>query len=116
MEGKSMIVHEKNSVPYRVLHEFIDKNKLNITISLELSSNRAIKRAVESNLGIALISRKVAEEEIQTGKLVAFPLPDRTMSRKFYTVRHKDKYISAILQRLMDRVDQWAHDYAGRLS
>jgi DNA-binding transcriptional LysR family regulator len=85
---------------------------LNIKIPLEISSNRAIKRAVEEGIGIALISRKVAREEIQAGRLMAIPLSDPSMTRKFYMIHHKDKYLSESLQSFIDQVFNWATAYA----
>ena len=116
LEGNPMIVHEKESTPHRVFHAFIEKNNLSVTSSLELSSNRAIKLAVESGLGIALISRKVADEEIQNGQLAAIPIPDRSIKRKFYLIHHKEKFISETLQDFIDQVDRWANEYAGKIS
>ncbi len=37
------------------------------------------------------------------------------MTRKFYIVYHMDKHISAVLQRLIDRVDEWSAKYQGNL-
>ena len=110
-----MIVHEKKSTPHQVFHAFIEKNGIAVTSSLELSSNRAIKLAVESGLGIALISRKVADK-IQTGRLTAIPLPDLSIKRKFYLVHHKEKFISDTLQDFIDQVDRWAGEYARQIS
>jgi len=111
LEGENVIVHEKGSTPYRMLNEYMRQNELTLTMPLELSSNRAIKKAVENELGVALISRKVADAEIRTGRLVAVSLPKREMKRKFYLVRHRDKYISETLQQMIDRVDDWAAAY-----
>jgi len=115
LEGNPMIVHEKKSTPHRVLHEFIEKNKIAVTSSLELSSNRAIKLAVENGLGIALINRKVADEEIQSGRLTAIPVPDLSIKRKFYLVHHKEKFISDMLQSFIDQVDHWANEYSRQI-
>jgi DNA-binding transcriptional LysR family regulator len=115
LEGNPMIVHEKKSTPHQVFHEFMEKNNIAVTSSLELSSNRAIKLAVESGLGIALISRKVAEEEIQTGKLAAIPLPDLSIKRKFYLVHHQEKFISDTLRGFIDQVDRWAGEYSRQI-
>ena len=82
---------------------------------LELSSNRAIKRAVEDGLGIALISRKVANEEIVNKRLIAIPLSDPSMTRRFYMVHHKDKYLSESLQNFMEMVLTWSADYVEAL-
>jgi LysR family transcriptional regulator, transcriptional activator of the cysJI operon len=103
-----VIMHEEGSAPRRAIEDFIQRNHINVKIPMELSSNRAIKRAVEHGLGIALISRKVAKEEIEQRRLVALSLADSAMKRKFFLIHHKDKYISESLQRLMEMVFKWA--------
>jgi len=116
LENQPMIVHEAGSAPRTAIDKFIGDNKISVNIPLELSSNRAIKKAVEGGLGVALISRKVAEEEIERGELVAIPLSDQSITRKFYLVHHRDKYISELLQGLINHVDSWASDYMETVS
>jgi len=111
LEGQLLIMHEKGSAPRNAIEDYIRENKLSVIIPLELSSNRAIKRAVEEGIGIALISRKVAGEEIQAGRLVAVPLLDSSMTRKFYMVHHKDKYLSESLNNFIETVFGWAAQY-----
>ena len=114
LESQPMIVHERGSAPNHAINEFVRKNGISVNVPLELSSNRAIKKAVESGLGLALISRKVVEEEIEAGRLAAFPLPDATIRRRFYLAYHQDKYFSDILERFIRQVEEWGADYAGR--
>ena len=116
LEKEPMIVHEIGSLSRTAMDKFIRDNKISVNIPLELSSNRAIKKAVEDGLGVALISRKVAEEEIERGELAAIPLSDQSITRKFYMVHHRDKYISEILQRLINHVDGWSSDYMATVS
>lgn len=111
LNGRSMIVHEKGSVPSRAIMQFIQENKISISIPLELSSNRAILKAVADGLGIALVCRNVAEEEIRSNRLAELILPGLPMTRKFYIVYHKDKYLSAVLQGLIGRVNEWSAEY-----
>ena len=108
LEGQSMIMHEEGSAPRRAIDDFLQRHGITVKIPMELTSNRAIKRAVEHGLGMALVSRKVAQEEIEQRRLVALSLADSTMKRKFFLIHHKDKYISESLQRLMDMVFKWA--------
>jgi DNA-binding transcriptional LysR family regulator len=110
LEGQPLIMHEEESAPRRAIDDFVQRHGINIKIPMELSSNRAIKRAVEHGVGIALISRKVAKEEIEERRLVALSLGDPVMKRKFFLVHHRDKYISESLQRLMDMVFKWASE------
>jgi DNA-binding transcriptional LysR family regulator len=111
LEDQLLIMHETGSAPRKALENYVRKNDLSVSIHLELSSNRAIKRAVEDGIGIALISRKVANEEIRNKRLRAIPLSDRSMTRKFYMVHHQDKYLSESLQNFIDMVFKWAAEY-----
>ena len=115
LEGQQFIMHEKDSAPRRAIEKLMRQGNISVKILLELSSNRAIKRAVEEGIGIALISRKVANEEIRARRLAAINLKDPSMKRKFFLVHHKDKYISEPLQLLMDMVFQWAAQYSKEL-
>jgi DNA-binding transcriptional LysR family regulator len=112
LAGQLLIMHEKGSAPRRAIEDYIRKHQLSVNIPLELSSNRAIKRAVEDGIGIALVSRKVANEEIRAGRLAGIPLSDPSMIRKFYMVHHKDKYLSGSLQKFIDNSFKWAAEYA----
>lgn len=110
-KDQMLIMHETGSAPRRAFENYIRKNGLSVDNHLELSSNRAIKRAVEDGIGIALISRKVANEEITSKRLFAIPLSDPSMVRKFYMVHHKDKYLSESLQNFIEMVFLWSAKY-----
>jgi len=112
LEGQLIVMHETGSAPRRAIEEYIRRHRISVGIPMEISSNRAIKRAVEEGIGIALISRKVANEEIETGRLAAIPLSDPAMTRKFYMVRHREKYLSEPLQCFIDIVFEWSSEYA----
>jgi len=111
LSGQSMIVHEKGSLSFQVTHDFFKKNKVDVVVSLELSSNRAIKKAVVEGLGIALVSRNTVFGHIQMKKLAVLPFPGPPITRKFYLVHHKDKYFSEVLNQLIKKVDHWALEY-----
>jgi DNA-binding transcriptional LysR family regulator len=112
LAGQLLIMHEKGSAPRKAIEDYIRKHQVSVSIPLELSSNRAIKRAVEEGIGIALVSRKVANEEIRAGRLAAISLSDPSMIRKFYMVHHKDKYLSDSLQKFIETSFEWAAEYA----
>jgi DNA-binding transcriptional LysR family regulator len=110
--GQSLIVHEKGSAPRQSTEDFLKRHGIILSIPLELSNNEAIKTSVEEGIGIAVITRRVVSKELAMGTLKAIPLSDSTMTRKFYLIHHKDKYISRPLQSLIDMVDQWADEYS----
>ncbi len=115
LEGQLLVMHENGSAPRCAIDAYIRKHQLSVKIPLEMSSNRAIKRAVEEGIGIALISSKVAQEQVKAGRIRAIPLSDPSMKRKFYLVHHRDKYMSGSLRDFMDTVFSWAGDYRASL-
>jgi DNA-binding transcriptional LysR family regulator len=116
LEDFSIIMHEKGSATERITDNYIRKNNLSISIPLELSSNKAVKLAVEDGIGIAIISRKIALDEIEEEKLVAVPLSDPSMKHKYFLVHHKDKYISEMLQQFISTAENWAAEYKKSLT
>lgn len=111
LEGQSIIMHEKESASRNIVDEFLRRNNLFVSVTLELSNNEAIKRAVEQGLGLSLISENVVREEIKRKKLKPIPLADPTLKRKFYLIYHKDKYLSQPFQMFVHTVNQWASEY-----
>ena len=107
LEGEAMIMHEQGSALQRAIDEFTDGHDVRVSKHLEFSNNEAIKRAVAEGDGIALISEKVADEEIRTAKLIAIPLAGPPVIRTFYMVQRKDKFISGPLASLFEVTRQW---------
>jgi DNA-binding transcriptional LysR family regulator len=110
LKNEVIVMHEKSSAVRKALLKFVDKEKIRISTSMEYSNNEAIKRAVELKAGVALISHMVAHKEIQRGELKAIPLSDAAIRRKFYLIRHKDRYISKSLENLLAGVETWARE------
>jgi len=114
LEGQPIIMHEKGSGTRDIIDAFLRNNNLSVSISLELSNNEAIKRAVEQGMGLSLISEHVVREEIHGKKLKAIPFADPSLKRKFYLIHHKDKYLSQPLQIFIQTVNDWASKYISK--
>jgi DNA-binding transcriptional LysR family regulator len=102
--GQSMIMHEQGSYFQEVIENLLEANHVRVDMPITLSNNEAIKRAVAGGTGIAPISRKVADQEIDSGRLVALPLTDGPVFRKFSMIHHRDKFLSGPLERLIDMI------------
>jgi DNA-binding transcriptional LysR family regulator len=110
LEGEAMIMHEHGSAQQRAVDSFTDQHDVKVSKLLEFSNNEAIKRAVAEGDGIALISEKAADEEIRTGKLIAIPLIDPPVSRTFYLIHRKEKFISGPLANLLEVIKRWTEN------
>ena len=67
-------------------------------LRLELEHTEAIKRAVESNLGIGCLSRLALREAFRRGSLVEIATPQLDLRRHFYRVRHARRHESRAVQ------------------
>ncbi len=70
-------------------------------IALELPSNESVRAAVEAGAGLGIMSRLVVDISIRSGTLVALPL--QLAKRRFYSVKHKQRYLSLAARSLLER-------------
>jgi DNA-binding transcriptional LysR family regulator len=82
----------------RGLHEILPR----LNILLELEHTEAIKRAVESGLGIGCISRMALRDAFKRGTLVPIHVPALDLRRNFYFVLHRQKYVTAGIAKFLD--------------
>ena len=82
----------------RGLHDILPR----LNILLELEHTEAIKRAVESGLGIGCISRMALREAFKRGSLVPIEMPELDLRRRFYFVLHRQKYVTAGMAKFLD--------------
>lgn len=66
---------------------------------LELQHNEAIKRAIESGLGVGCLSSLTLEVALYRHKMVQLKVPGRNMNRQFFLVVHKDKFRTRTIDR-----------------
>lgn len=91
-----IILREQGSGTRQVIEEHLRNNRLNpenLNIILELENTESIKSAVESGMGISIISKSAIQKELQLETIRAISLQGINMSRFFYSV-YDDKKLS----------------------
>lgn len=86
------ILREKGSGTRETFDRAFHNYHARLNIRLELEHTEAIKRAVESGLGIGCISRLALKDAFRRGSLVALATPNLDLGRYFYFLWHKQKY------------------------
>lgn len=73
-----------------------------VEMAFELPSNEAVRIAVESGAGAAILSTLVVAPAIEGGRLISveFDLPPR----RFHVLRHKERHLSLAEQRFLELV------------
>ena len=64
----------------------------NLNIIMELGSSSAIKAAVESNLGISVLSKWAIQDKVAAGTLHSINLKEIDFNRTFQIIYHKKKF------------------------
>ncbi len=88
------IVREKGSGTRQAFDRAMSGLLPNLDLRLELQHTEGIKRAVEAGLGIGCLSSITLEEAFNRGTLLPLQCPHRNLTRKFYFILHKQKFLS----------------------
>jgi DNA-binding transcriptional LysR family regulator len=76
--------------------------------AMQLTSTEAVKKAVEANLGVAMVSRFAVERELKLGELIRIPVDGLEIARPIHALYRKDKRLSPTATRFFD----FAADFA----
>lgn len=96
------ILREKGSGTRETFDRAWHGQHAKLKIRLELEHTEAIKRAVESGLGIGCISRLALKDAFRRGSLVPIATPSLDLSRFFYFLWHKQKYQTTGMREFLD--------------
>lgn len=92
------IVRERGSGTRALFDKVIARAIPGLHLQLELEHTEAIKRAVESGLGIGCLSRLSLREAFRRGSLVEIATPQFDLKRHFYFARHRQRHLSPAMQ------------------
>ena len=101
LADETFIAHNAPS-PYRkrVIESF-DKYDTRLNISVELPSLEAIKRLVETGIGVALVPKLTAKAEIASGQLVGLSVKEMKLERKLNIIYRKNSVLSHASQEFL---------------
>lgn len=108
------ISREEGSGSRSVIDTYIKEQGLSysdLNVEMELGSPEAVKMAVESNVGIAIVSRTTLNKELKLNTLKAIPL-DPPLTRPFSHVRQKHKFRHRAVGELLDFAVAYCRDRA----
>ncbi|CAM3898594.1 LysR family transcriptional regulator [Shewanella aquimarina] len=78
--------------------------------AFQLNNTEALINSVSAGLGLACLSRLSAEPAIRDGRVKVLKLP-LNMSRRFWLLVHKEKYLSPLLRSFIDFSHQWEREH-----
>lgn len=98
LAAESFLVREAGSGTRGAMERFFADKGQEIRSSMEMSSNEAIKLAVQAGLGLGILSLQTLEMELALKRLVVLAVEDFPIMRHWYIVHRADKRLSPVAQ------------------
>ena len=89
--NRKLILPERGGNTYALIEAYFRSENITIQPFIEIANEQAIKEFVRLNMGVGILPRWLAEEEIENGSLVALPLGRRRLKRRWGVLRASDR-------------------------
>ena len=104
LASEPFLVREAGSGTRGAMTRFFDARGLALHTSMELSSNEAIKQAVQAGLGLGILSLQTLEMELALKRLAVLDVEAFPIMRHWYVVHRAEKRLSPTAQAFKDFV------------
>lgn len=94
LRNETFIGRESGSATRATVAGRLEEWQIQLQTVMEMENPESLKKAVQSGLGLAFVSRFAAETELKAKTLVAVRIPKLTISRELKIVYRKDKHLS----------------------
>ena len=96
--AEPFLVRERGSGTRGAMERFFAERGLEIQSSMEMSSNEAIRQAVQAGLGLGVLSLQTLELELALQRLAVLNVEGFPIMRHWYVVHRADKRLSPVAQ------------------
>ncbi|MHB8461544.1 MAG: LysR family transcriptional regulator [Vulcanimicrobiaceae bacterium] len=106
LEREPFVSREPGSGTRDFGYEILRERGVTPPILLELAGGEGIVRAVESGVGIALLSERVVERALAAGSLIAKSISGISLTRRFFAIKRRDRMLAPVAQAFFELVMQ----------
>lgn len=104
LQEESFVVREAGSGTRIAMERFFSQHGVKLETGMEMTSNEAIKQAVEAGLGLGIVSIHTLTLELEVGRLAILEVENFPILRHWYVVHRKGKRLSPIAESFRDFV------------
>lgn len=111
LERFPLVLHSPSSSTRKLIDTWTRSSGLELNILFELPSAEAVKQAVLSGIGAAILSEMAVRQELASGLLVSRPLPGFTLFRDIVLLYHRERYPSPLFEYVKRSIIEWAPQF-----
>lgn len=98
LQGQYFVIREKGSRARSFFEKILDREGVEIVEKWTCTNTEAIKNAVMDGQGLAVLSRRLVERDVEQGRLCILAIQGIHLLRHFTLIYHKNKFLSPPLK------------------
>ena len=98
LQQETFVVREQGSGTRTAMERFFAEKRVRLSTGMEMSSNEAIKQAVQAGLGLGIVSIHTLQLELETKRLAVLDVEFFPILRHWYVVHRQGKRLSPAAQ------------------
>ncbi len=102
LQDETFVVREKQSGTRIAMERFFEERGVQFKTGMEMTSNSAIKHAVEAGLGLGVVSIHTLELELEAGRLTLLDVQGFPIERHWYLVACRGKRLPPVARAFFD--------------
>lgn len=95
---ETFLVREQGSGTRIAMERYFSEREIALTTGTEMSTNEAIKQAVQAGMGLGILSQNTIQLELETNRLTILDVEHFPIQRHWYVVHRKGKRLSRIAE------------------
>lgn len=101
LDGQKFIGYEQDIPTRRGIDKVLQEKRVEVNYVMELDNVETIKRAVETQLGVAIVPKNAVAQEVEKGTLSALEIEDADFSRPLAAIHRKSKLLTPPLKQFI---------------
>jgi DNA-binding transcriptional LysR family regulator len=94
LASQAILMRERGSGTRKIMERALSEHGLDadrLRVALEVTSNEAVRQALKAGAGVAVISRRAIEDDIQSGAVAALRFHGMRLVRDIFLVTHRTR-------------------------
>ncbi len=105
--GKRWVLREKGSGTRETFMNHLGDMAKSLNVYMELDHTGAVKSILSNKDTVSCLSRYSVQKELKYGLLFRLPVEDYVFTRSFYSIWHKNKFMSSLLSSFIEFTREW---------